>query len=96
MRLMEGMTDRGGRFESAVSYCAPGVKPLTFNGSSEGRISGEIRGSVGFGFDPIFVPTAGDDRTFAEMDIAEKGSLSHRGEAFRRFAIWGSGMAKLK
>jgi XTP/dITP diphosphohydrolase len=96
LRLMEGMTVREGRFESAVSYCAPGSKPLAFNGSSEGRISGEIRGSAGFGFDPIFVPATGDGRTFAEMGMAEKGRLSHRGEAFRRFALWGSGMAKLK
>jgi len=96
LRLMGGMADRGGCFESAVSYCAPGGDPLTFTGSSEGRISEEIRGSAGFGFDPIFIPTAGDGRTFAEMDTTEKGRLSHRGEAFRRFALWGSGMAKLK
>jgi XTP/dITP diphosphohydrolase len=96
LRLMEGAACREGRFESAVSYCAPGGEPRTFMGASAGRISEEARGSAGFGFDPIFIPTAGDGRTFAQMDRAEKGRLSHRGEAFRRFALWRSGMAKLK
>lgn len=96
LRLLEGAADRLGRFESAVSYCEPGREPLAFTGRSEGRISEEARGSAGFGFDPIFVPMAGDGRTFAQMDVAEKGRLSHRGEAFRRFALWRSGMAKLK
>lgn len=96
LKLMEGMTNRQGRFQSALSFCKPGNAPITFVGTAEGSISDQQRGSVGFGFDPIFVPAAGDGRTFAQMEIAEKGRLSHRGEAFRRFALWASGMAKLK
>lgn len=96
LRLLEGVADRGGRFESAVSFCEPSGEPLTFMGNSEGRISEEMRGSAGFGFDPIFIPAAGDGRTFAQMGVVEKGRFSHRGEAFRRFALWWSGMAKLK
>jgi XTP/dITP diphosphohydrolase len=96
LKLMECLSDRKGRFQSAVSFCELGSSPTTFIGTAEGSISEEPRGSEGFGFDPIFIPTGGDGRTFAQMDIAEKGRLSHRGEAFRRFAAWASGMAKLK
>jgi XTP/dITP diphosphohydrolase len=96
LKLMEGIADRRGHFQSAVSFCEPGEAPITFIGTAEGSISEEPRGAAGFGFDPIFAPAAGDGRTFAQMEIAEKGRLSHRGEAFRRFALWASGMAKLK
>ena len=41
------------------------------------------RGDRGFGYDPVFVPREGDGRTFAEMTIADKHALSHRGRAFR-------------
>ena len=53
----------------------------------EGRVDGELasppRGSAGFGYDPIFVPAAGDGRTFAEMDAGDKHALSHRARAVR-------------
>ncbi len=96
LRLMVGSADRRCSFQSAVSYCAAGGSPITFMGVAEGSLAGKARGSRGFGFDPIFVPAAGDGRTFAQMEMAEKGQLSHRGDAFRRFARWTAGMAKLK
>lgn len=48
-----------------------------------GKISTEIRGSNGFGFDPIFIPDSGDGRTFGEMSQSEKDSKSHRGKSLR-------------
>jgi XTP/dITP diphosphohydrolase len=52
-----------------------------------GRVEGELvdppRGAGGFGYDPMFQPT-GREQTFAEMALAEKQALSHRGRAFRR------------
>lgn len=52
----------------------------------EGRVNGEFvwppHGTNGHGYDPVFVP-AGETRTFAEMDDAEKNALSHRGIAVR-------------
>lgn len=51
----------------------------------EARVSGQLveapRGQNGFGFDPLFVPD-GHERTFGEMDAAEKGRMSHRTRAF--------------
>ncbi len=54
----------------------------------EGRVTGEIvwppRGTGGFGYDPVFVPT-GEERSFAEMTAAEKAALSHRARAVAAF-----------
>jgi XTP/dITP diphosphohydrolase len=48
----------------------------------EGHLLDAPRGSGGFGYDPVFVPT-GWDRTSAEVDQATKDAVSHRGRAFR-------------
>ena len=52
----------------------------------EGRIEGQIvwppRGAGGFGYDPIFVPK-GENRTFAQMSMEEKKTMSHRGRALQ-------------
>jgi XTP/dITP diphosphohydrolase len=63
-------------------------RPLIGEGSWEGHIIDERRGSGGFGYDPSFVP-AGETRTVAEMPPAEKHAQSHRGQALRAFlAQW--------
>lgn len=54
-----------------------------FEGSVEGTIIAEKRGSNGFGYDPVFVPD-GHSRTFAEMTMQEKSGMSHRGRAFAK------------
>ena len=55
--------------------------------SFEGRVHGTLvwppRGENGFGYDPIFVAN-GMDRTFGEIDPAEKHTISHRADAFRK------------
>jgi XTP/dITP diphosphohydrolase len=51
-----------------------------FTGICNGEITKEKRGFSGFGYDPIFVPE-GYDKTFAEMEIYHKSSISHRGKA---------------
>ena len=47
----------------------------------EGEITKEERGSQGFGYDSLFVPSEGDGRTFAEMQEGEKSLISHRSRA---------------
>ena len=55
------------------------------SGACEGVLLSEARGGGGFGYDPLFfIPSLG--RTMAEIDLAEKNSLSHRAVAFRALA----------
>lgn len=59
--------------------------PLICQGSWEGVILTEPRGANGFGYDPVFfVP--GEQRTAAELELAVKNRLSHRGRALARLA----------
>jgi len=55
------------------------------SGVSKGIIIGEKRGTGGFGYDPIFLPEK-EIGTFAELDIAMKNMISHRGRAFNKLA----------
>lgn len=54
---------------------------LEVSGHCEGRLLDAPRGDGGFGYDPLFVPDAGDGRSFAQMSKAEKQDISHRGHA---------------
>ncbi|MET4684234.1 RdgB/HAM1 family non-canonical purine NTP pyrophosphatase [Brevundimonas faecalis] len=78
-----GSTDRRAWFTSALAVAWPDGPCVVV----EGRIDGELvfppRGDQGHGYDPIFVPE-GSDKTFAEMDAAEKDAVSHRARAFAR------------
>ncbi len=87
LRLMEGISNRAASFRCAVAYCAVGAEPKVFTGVSEGSICTSMKGSGGFGFDPIFVGKGGS-MTYAELGTESKCKLSHRGEAFRRFSEW--------
>lgn len=86
LKLMRDVTDRYAQFRSAVAYCAPDCSLRSFLGTSEGRIAMEARGSLGFGFDPIFEPVRGNGKTFAEMSTDEKNAFSHRSRALKKFA----------
>jgi XTP/dITP diphosphohydrolase len=94
LKLMKNIENRSAYFMSVVAFGSPGEQPVCFVGKVEGTISLEMRGASGFGYDPIFVPSDGDGRTFAEMTATEKNGLSHRGEALRKFALWYSGVDK--
>jgi len=80
LKLMEGVPNRRAYFKSVIAYF-DGSKITLFDGVVEGRISSEIRGNKGFGFDPIFLY---GDKTFAEMG-EEKNRVSHRRRAFEKF-----------
>jgi XTP/dITP diphosphohydrolase len=78
--------DRTARFATVAMARWPDGREIAVRGEVEGRIAAGPRGSTGFGYDPVFVPSEGDGRTFAEMSPAEKHALSHRGRAFRALA----------
>ena len=54
----------------------------TVDGVVEGSILENIRGTGGFGYDPLFVPN-GSSQTYAEMTLEEKNTLSHRAKALK-------------
>jgi XTP/dITP diphosphohydrolase len=68
----------------AVIAFFDGKEVWIFKGKVDGKISGNMRGNKGFGFDPIFLY---DKRTFAEMGD-EKNEVSHRRKALETFFSW--------
>lgn len=74
---------RTARFATVAIASWPDGSEVVARGTVEGVIAGAKSGTKGFGYDPIFIPTEGDGRTFAEMTTAEKRELSHRGRAIR-------------
>lgn len=58
-------------------------KEYLFEGIVKGKIINEKRGAEGFGYDPVFVPD-GKTKTFAEMELTEKNTVSHRARAFEK------------
>jgi len=87
LKLIEGEEHRKASFKSAVAY-RRGDEIKCFNGTVDGTISQDIRGTHGFGYDPIFIPSEGDGRTLGEMTAEEKNALSHRARAFRKLGEW--------
>ena len=81
-----GKTDRSARFRTVISLLIGGKETL-FEGTCEGRIIEEKRGSGGFGYDPVFVPE-GSELTFAEMDMTEKNRFSHRKKATEKLVAF--------
>jgi XTP/dITP diphosphohydrolase len=78
---------RTARFETVALVRWPDGREVVATGVVQGVIAVEPRGEGGFGYDPVFVPTEGDGRTFAELPPDEKHALSHRGRAFRALAV---------
>lgn len=72
-------TDRKARFRTVISLILNETEYL-FEGICEGKILMAPAGNQGFGYDPIFAPD-GENRSFAEMTLEEKGSFSHRKKA---------------
>jgi len=83
--LIKDYNDTKAHFKAViVLYFQPSNEILIFEGIVEGRVAENIRGRGGFGFDPIFIPKEFPNRTFAELTIEEKNSVSHRGKAWRK------------
>lgn len=79
--------DRSAYFACVLALAIPGLGCKTFEGRIDGTLIEEPRGDSGFGYDPIFVPK-GYDRTFAEFSKEAKNQISHRGNAFKKFAAY--------
>lgn len=81
LRNLHGNTNRTARFRTVITLIGIGGSQVRlFEGIVEGTITETKRGTSGFGYDPVFMPD-GFDRTFAEMSMEEKNTLSHRAMA---------------
>lgn len=78
LRLMKGVKNRDCIYMSAVGYCEPEKKPVSFLGTEKGRIAKKIRGKYGFGHDPIFIPEK-SRKTYGEIrDVREVKKFRRR------------------
>lgn len=75
--------DRSCYFACVLAIAWPDGSSVVYEGRAEGSVTWPPRGTVGFGYDPVFVPRGGV-LTFAELDPAEKHRISHRADAFAR------------
>jgi len=82
LREMKDMTERSARFRTVIALILDGSEYL-FEGTVEGEIIRQRRGSGGFGYDPVFL-ASGYDLTFAEIPLSEKNRVSHRAKAMRK------------
>ena len=80
---MQGQSNRRGRFRCCVTLMLDG-QPRFFDGTLEGEIGYGRKGTLGFGYDPIFIPD-GYTQTFAQMGADIKNGISHRGRAMSAF-----------
>ncbi|MDH4319984.1 MAG: XTP/dITP diphosphatase [Desulfobulbaceae bacterium] len=82
---MAGKSNRAAAFHCVISIAVPTGPALTYEGRCEGEILAEQRGQGGFGYDPVFYyPPL--KQTFAEIPLAEKNKISHRGKALAELA----------
>lgn len=93
LRVMRRRKNRSARFVCVIAIAYPSGKVRTVKGVCCGKISHEMRGKHGFGYDPIFVPN-GYRKTFAEMSPAMKNRISHRARALRKLKLLLSGRRK--
>jgi len=82
---IKGKNNRKASFQCVISLAIPTGAALTYEASCEGEILSEPVGDNGFGYDPVFYfPRF--EKTFAQLTIEEKGSVSHRGKALQDMA----------
>lgn len=85
LRLIDNFKFTKAHFMTIIAlFFKPLGKDFFFEGRIDGRISETIKGSGGFGFDPIFIPDEIQNKTFAELTIKEKNLISHRGLAWKK------------
>ncbi|MDH5604773.1 MAG: RdgB/HAM1 family non-canonical purine NTP pyrophosphatase [Cyclobacteriaceae bacterium] len=87
LQKLRNVTDRRAQFKTVVTYIDERGDEFLFEGIAKGEIIESLKGAMGFGYDPVFVPE-GYDRTFAEMTMEEKNQISHRGKAIQLFVAF--------
>jgi XTP/dITP diphosphohydrolase len=83
---LKDKTNRKANFKTVICLNVEGEQHL-FTGIINGKIIDEKVGNNGFGYDPIFVAD-GYTKTFAELSMEEKSSISHRGQAVKQLVTF--------
>lgn len=86
LKRLTGKPNRNARFRTVIALIDDRGEHL-FEGTVEGTITHEKRGSGGFGYDPIFQPF-GYTQSFGEMPLAEKNLISHRARAVEKLCAY--------
>lgn len=95
LRELEEKADRSAQFRTVIALSDPEGNTKTVEGICPGKIIRELRGTNGFGYDPLFIPD-GYDETFAELTSAVKNEISHRARALQKAdAQWADILASL-
>ena len=79
----KGLTTSRAKFVCALCVALPSGETQVFEGEVHGDLTFPPRGTLGFGYDPIFIAD-GMDQSFAEIDPAQKHAISHRAKAFEK------------
>ena len=83
LRELENQENRHAAFACVISIAVPTGPALTYEERCEGIIAAAPAGENGFGYDPVFFfPPL--NRTFAQLTMAEKSRVSHRGKALQQ------------
>ena len=88
-KLLENLSphsNKKAQFRTAIALNIQ-KKQFIFEGICKGTILNKKQGNKGFGYDPIFMPT-GFKKSFAEMDMRDKGTISHRGKAIDKLVTF--------
>lgn len=83
---LAGKSNRKAQFRTVIAFYN-GKELHTFEGIVKGSIALAVRGTQGFGYDPVFIPE-GKDLSFAEMPSVEKHRISHRGRALEKLVTF--------
>lgn len=81
----KGLASSPAAYRCVLAFADTDGTVLTAEGSCTGVIRPKARGSGGFGYDPYFY--IDDNKTMAELTLAEKDAISHRGKALRKMTI---------
>ncbi|MBL6647353.1 MAG: non-canonical purine NTP diphosphatase [Flavobacteriaceae bacterium] len=82
LKKLKNKKNRKARFKTIIALIL-NSKIYTFEGVIEGIITKKSKGENGFGYDPVFIPS-GYTKTFGELSIEEKNSISHRSLAMNK------------
>ncbi|MFO8018686.1 MAG: XTP/dITP diphosphatase [Promethearchaeia archaeon] len=85
LKLIDNFENSVAHFSAVIAlYFKPTEEIMVFTGKTKGKVSNEQRGQQGFGYDPIFIPKKYPDKTFGELTVDEKNTISHRSRALQK------------